>query len=174
MELKHLFLRDTDDDDNDRISPAALDFLIVLLVLVFVAMCLVSFLFFYRRVHRGRVRQQQQQQQPLLPFQHHRNHNNDRRLTVTTLPTGEQAITIHHEKPPAFDQPVPEIRLTFPEEEDDKGRRQSGRVVVVRIGESGSVGLEPCDEDDHLPPYDAEGFHSLDLERMGGLKEKGT
>jgi len=73
--------------------------------------------------------------------------------------------------PPA--SPVPEIRITFPEEEDESGKRKSGRVVVVRISEAGSVGLEPCQEE--LPPYqssDADRFQSLDLERMGGLKEK--
>lgn len=69
--------------------------------------------------------------------------------------------------------PVPEIRITFPEEEDDGGKRKSGRVVVVRISETGGVGLEPYN-DDQLPPYqksDDGKFQSLDLERMGGLKE---
>lgn len=45
---------------------------------------------------------------------------------------------------------------------------------MVRIGDSGSIGMEPVGED-ALPPYqssDAERFQSLDLERMGGLKEK--
>ena len=70
--------------------------------------------------------------------------------------------------------PLPEIRITFPEEEDEAGKRKSGRVVVVRVSENGGVGLEPYN-DDHLPPYqksDVERFQSLDLERMGGLKEK--
>lgn len=69
--------------------------------------------------------------------------------------------------------PVPEIRITFPEEEDNDGKRRSGRVVVVRISETGGVGLEPY-HDEHLPPYvkdDAERFQSLDLDRIGGLKE---
>lgn len=68
---------------------------------------------------------------------------------------------------------IPEIRITFPEEEDAGGKRKSGRVVVVRISETGGVGLEPY-SDEHLPPYqksEAERFQSLDLERMGGLKE---
>ena len=44
----------------------------------------------------------------------------------------------------------------------------------MRIGEREAVGLEPLGEAD-LPPYaksDAERFQSLDLERIGGLKEK--
>ncbi|KAJ8613080.1 hypothetical protein MRB53_037132 [Persea americana] len=44
---------------------------------------------------------------------------------------------------------LPEIRITFPEEVDDEGKRHSGRVVVVHVGENG-VGLEPIDD---LPPY---------------------
>ena len=70
--------------------------------------------------------------------------------------------------------PLPEIRITFPEEEDEKGNRKSARVMVVRISEKGGMGLEPY-HNDHLPPYqqsDAERFESLDLERIGGLKEK--
>ena len=69
--------------------------------------------------------------------------------------------------------PVPEIRITFPEEEDAGGKRQSGRVVVVRISEQGGLGLEPYNEES-LPPYqssDSGRFESLDLDRIGGLKE---
>lgn len=76
-------------------------------------------------------------------------------------------------EPSSPSSPVPEIRITFPEEEDECGKRRSGRVVVVRISEAGGVGLEPYN-DDHLPAYqksDAERFQSLDLDRMGGLKE---
>ena len=68
---------------------------------------------------------------------------------------------------------MPEIRITFPEEEDEAGKSKSGRVVVVRISETGGLGLEPCNNE-HLPPYqqsDDERFQSLDLDRMGGLKE---
>lgn len=68
---------------------------------------------------------------------------------------------------------MPEIRITFPEEENEAGKSKSGRVVVVRISETGGLGLEPY-SDEHLPAYqqpDAERFQSLDLDRMGGLKE---
>lgn len=70
---------------------------------------------------------------------------------------------------------VPEIRITFPDEQDEAGRPKSGRVVVVRVGETG-VGLEPL-RDEQLPAYEKESgerFHSLDMERIGGLKEKST
>ena len=77
----------------------------------------------------------------------------------------------HSDSPPA--SPVPEIRITFPEEEDKAGKRQS-RVVVVRISDKGDIGLEPYEEEP-LPVYqqrENDGFKSLDLERIGGLKEK--
>ncbi len=77
-------------------------------------------------------------------------------------------------RPGSPTSPLPEIRITFPEEEDDAGKRKSGRVVVVHISENGGIGLEPYD-DDHLPPYqksDLGRFQSLDLDRIGGLKEK--
>lgn len=70
------------------------------------------------------------------------------------------------------DSEIPEIRITFPEEIDESGKRTSGRVVVVKVGEH-SVGLEPVH--DQLPAYqksEGDRFQSLDLERMGGLKEK--
>jgi len=75
--------------------------------------------------------------------------------------------------PPPTPDSVPEIRITFPDEQDETGRRKSGRVVIVRVGETG-VGLEPLN-DEQLPAYEKESserFHSIDMERIGGLKEK--
>ena len=72
------------------------------------------------------------------------------------------------------DSPVPEIRITFPDEVDEKGGRKSpGQVVRVTISEKGGVGLEPCKED-QLPLCERTGgrLESLDLDRIGGLKEK--
>ncbi|KAK4943133.1 hypothetical protein LTR28_008530, partial [Elasticomyces elasticus] len=78
--------------------------------------------------------------------------------------------------PPSSPNSIPEIRITFPEEVDEvTGKRQAGRVVVVRVGDS-TMGLEPYDEEkEELPVYQRqnpeERFHSLDLDRIGGLKE---
>lgn len=68
---------------------------------------------------------------------------------------------------------LPEIRITFPEEVDSAGKRQSGRVVVVHVGDTG-MGMEPCME--KLPSYRQSGgrFEEIDLERIGGLNEKET
>jgi hypothetical protein len=113
-----------------------------------------------------------------------RNHSNHRRLTITATPYGRgSSIYVYDEKasmmsnpssPPLSPDNVPEIRITFPDEQDEAGRRKSGRVVVVRVGETG-VGLEPLKEDEQLPAYEKESgerFHSIDMERIGGLKEK--
>jgi hypothetical protein len=64
---------------------------------------------------------------------------------------------------------VPEIRITFPDEEEPPvnakvpGQRMS-RVVVVQVGESGPAYVTPP------PAYD--GFQDVDVEALGGLKEK--
>jgi hypothetical protein len=68
---------------------------------------------------------------------------------------------------------VPQIRVTFPDEEEG-GNNRSGRVVVVHVTDTGSVGMSPLHEEP-APPYqraDAERFQSLDLDRLGGLREK--
>jgi len=145
-----------------------------LIVLVILASCLVGILYLLRR--------QRQAQKPALLPTHHRCPS-QRRLTISTT-TGfgrAESIYVVDEKRDLMQElsngptsPIPEIRITFPEDTDPSGKRQSGRVVVLRIADSGSVGMEPL-SDEHLPPYqkgDADRFQSLDLERIGGLKEK--
>ncbi|KAI5303607.1 RNA methyltransferase tRNA(m5U54)methyltransferase [Ascosphaera pollenicola] len=112
---------------------------------------------------------------------------NGRLQKESTYYLNENRNSARSDSPPPSD--VPEIRITFPEEEDDQGKRVSGRVVVVRIGESGGIGLEPLDEKkeiemhgnryeekdfekEGLPAYENSRLESLDLDRMGGLKEK--
>jgi len=91
------------------------------------------------------------------------------------------SIHIYHDKelhleddsrPSSPTSSVPEIRITFPEEVDATGKRQSGRVVVVHVGDTG-VGLGPVG--DTLPTYEQhrDDFQSIDLEKVGGLQEKG-
>jgi len=160
-------------DDNGGLSNAMLDLMIALLVLVLLALALVGGLLIIRR------KRQSMKKDPVLPVHNGQISTSQRRLTITTgkhdsimVYDEKRALMENSDSPPP--SPVPEIRITFPEEEDESGRRKSGRVVVVRISEAGSVGLEPCHEE--LPPYqttDTGRFHSLDIERMGGLKEKG-
>ncbi|KAF7717655.1 Uncharacterized protein PECH_002967 [Penicillium ucsense] len=168
----------TDSNSNSNntdsgLSNAMVDLMISLLVLVLLALALVGGLLVIRRKRQSMNRASD------LPVHNGQVAGNPRRLTITAHK--HDSIFVYDEKrslmqnsdspPPS---PVPEIRITFPEEEDEAGRRKSGRVVVVRISEAGSVGLEPCPEE--LPPYqttDSGRFQSLDIERMGGLKEKG-
>lgn len=160
------------DDSNGGLSNAMLDLMIALLVLVLVALALVGGLLVLRRKKRN------SRNQNVLPVHNGETPAHQRRLTIST--NKSDSIMVYDEKrnlmensdspPPS---PVPEIRITFPEEEDESGKRKSGRMVIVRISDAGSVGLEPCHEE--LPPYqsnDTSRFQSLDMERIGGLKEK--
>ena len=154
-------------------TPSVSNLLLALLTLIVFALGLVGVLYALRRRQAANAE--------VLPT--HQRNSNHRRLTITATPyTGKtESVHVYDEKrnliensscPP--DSPVPEIRITFPDEEDQSGKKKNGRVVVVRIGDSGSVGMEPVAQDP-LPPYqskETERFQSLDLERMGGLREK--
>ncbi|KAL8788985.1 MAG: hypothetical protein Q9213_001394 [Squamulea squamosa] len=168
-----------DDAASTTLTPTMTSLLIALTVLLFTGIALIGILLVLRS-HR----KTKQQQRQLLPVHNStaKKISNHRRLTIsaTSYAHGAKDFNIYNEKEvlnspasSAPSSPVPEIRITFPEEEDDSGKRKSGRVVVVRISEKGHVGLEPY-HDEHLPPYgqdDAERFQSLDLDRIGGLKE---
>jgi len=156
-----------------------IDLLIALMVLIFVSLLLIGALYSVRKIRQRRAIARQQ-----LPVYNEKSSSNHRRLTITATPYGRGSnIYVYDEKssmisnsssPPLSPNNVPEIRITFPDEQDESGRRKSGRVVVVRVGETG-VGLEPLKEDEQLPAYQKDGgerFHSIDMERIGGLKEK--
>ena len=164
-------------------TPTMMKLLIALIVLVFFGICLAGGLF----TLRARRKTKQIETLTDLPFESSRpssKPSNHRRLTVTAPPYDghSKPIYVYNEKeilvqdssqPSSPTSPVPEIRITFPEEEDTAGKSKSGRVMIVRISETGGLGLEPY-SDEHLPAYqrsDPERFQSLDLERMGGLKE---
>jgi len=160
------------------INHTMLNLLAVLLILILISLLLVAGLLFMR--HRRRARRQE-----LLPLY------DEKRVSTSSVSSSthhrrvmirpSESVYVYQEKsnratdsPPA--SPVPEIRITFPDETDASGKRQSGRVVVVRVGDStvgdASIGLEPVVE--KLPAYETDGerFQSLDLERIGGLVEK--
>lgn len=80
---------------------------------------------------------------------------------------------------------IPEIRITFPDEEGKDGRRVSGRVMVVSVGEAGVGYVKPLSEGGenkelggagmppaYASPTSTERMASVDIERIGGLKEK--
>ncbi|KAF1926526.1 uncharacterized protein M421DRAFT_422507 [Didymella exigua CBS 183.55] len=148
--------------------------LTTLAILVVLALVLMGALIWLRNVRRARKEAAQDAQLPL-----YEKRQSGRRLTITMPGKGRESVVVYSEKQDLMNSaassptsPVPEIRITFPDEVDESGKRQSGRVVVVRVGEH-SVGLEPVNED--LPPYQRDSsdrFDSLDLDRIGGLKEK--
>lgn len=106
-------------------------------------------------------------------------------LTIETTHKGRSSILVirpdgqpmlqNPDSPPHSPDNVPEIRITFPDEHDDEGRCKSGRVLVVRVGDNAALGLEPLVADEQLPAYEKEAkgpFRSIDMDRIGGLKEK--
>lgn len=162
-----------DDAASSGITPTMFNLLIALVVLFTAAVLLVAALFVLRSIRRSR----RKEELPLYEEKPARTQN-PRGLSIRTTDNRTTSIVIQEKQnlidnsssPPA--SPIPEIRITFPEEIDESGKRQSGRVVVVRVGDQ-SVGLEPVYET--LPPYqqsESDRFQSLDLERIGGLKEK--
>ncbi|KAI0399237.1 hypothetical protein F4802DRAFT_56224 [Xylaria palmicola] len=102
------------------------------------------------------------------------------RVTIQTQ-NGKSSIVLVHGRPmladpnapPHSPTNAPEIHITFPDEQDEHGRRKNGRVLLVRVGET-TVGLEPL-KDEQLPAYEKESsnaFYSIDMDHIGGLKEK--
>ncbi|KAL3425465.1 hypothetical protein PVAG01_02256 [Phlyctema vagabunda] len=167
------------DSGSTEMSSTMVDLLIALMVLVFVALCLVGTLYLVRKIRRSRAIDRQQ-----LPTHEPQTRSNHRRLTITATPYGRNSsVYVYDEKsammssptsPPLSPESVPEIRITFPDEQDEAGKRKSGRVVVVKISDKGAVGMSPVTEE-NLPAYEKETggrMYSIDMDRIGGLKEK--
>ncbi|KAK4190406.1 hypothetical protein QBC35DRAFT_80875 [Podospora australis] len=160
--------------DNDT----TVKLLIALLVLVFFALLAFATLVLLRRMRR-----QKQMMNETLPQYHEiKKSGNHRRLTIDTGNGRSSVIVFNNNGQPMLANPgspphspdnVPQIHITFPDEQDDQGRPKSGRVVVVRVGDT-TVGLEPLN-DEQLPAYEKDSksqFYSVDIEKIGGLKEK--
>ncbi|KAL6705204.1 hypothetical protein ACN47E_007164 [Coniothyrium glycines] len=172
MNVKHLAAR----GEDGGLNTTQLALLVSLLLLVLFGLLLIGALMFLRSMRRARKQAEAAAQLPL----YEKRQSTHSRLTISTAPyQGRESVVVISEKqglmggsPNSPTSPVPEIRITFPDEVDESGKHQSGRVVIVRVGEH-SVGLEPVNED--LPPYQRDAsdrFDSLDLDRIGGLKEK--
>lgn len=167
--MASLFEREGSDQSalGNNLAPLV----IALLILVSVGMLLGGALFFIRRHRRGMKD---------LEGQSHGNTKNTRQLTITAIPfrdtrrsySEKQGLMDNSSPIPLTPDSIPEIRITFPEEEDAQGRRKSGRVVIVQVGEAGVGYVRPVPEE-NLPPYQQhDGFSIVDLDRIGGLKEK--
>lgn len=179
--LVHSFSRRDGSSNPGGISSSTLNLLIALLVLVFLSLLLLGGLYTLRRM-RERRRDEE------LPLYHENpsDMKNPHGLTISTPPyysySDEKSPMTSSSRsspksPTTPTSPVPEIRITFPDETDETGRPKSGRVVVVRISETGGVGLEPLQDEEQLPAYEKEAkdgqkFQSIDMNSIGGLKEK--
>jgi len=160
-----LFKRDNDSSFSN--NSTVIQLLTALVVLAGLGLSLSGILFI--------IRQWKKKNSPVLPT-HTRNHS----LTVTPIPyrTKRTSFFGSAEKktvsPPSTPtSPVPEIRITFPEEETADGKRKSGRVVIVQVGEAGAAFVRDVEPENDLPPYQKKGqFEAVDLEKVGGLKEK--
>ncbi|KAI2615481.1 hypothetical protein GGR54DRAFT_612705 [Hypoxylon sp. NC1633] len=159
-------------------SDTVVNLMIAFLGIAFFALVMVALLLMLRRAKR-----EQQLKKETLPQYNdikHGNGHNTRRLTIQTA-DGRSSILVVNGRPmladpnspPHSPSNIPEIHITFPDEQDADGRNKTGRVVVVRVGET-TVGLEPVKEE-QLPAYEKEsstGFYSIDMDQIGGLKEK--
>lgn len=173
--LKQMLRRDASDSDLDSYyGPGMGPLLMVFFGLILAGSCLTLALICFRRKRIA-------QRQVLLP--QYRAHAHNRSASVTNLPNlaRNESVFVYDEKmnliansanpPPST---VPQIRVTFPDDDESNGQPRPGRVVVVHVTDSGSVGMSPLAQGP-APPYqtaDAERFQSLDLDRMGGLREK--
>ena len=173
--LMQLLPRDSSlEEDDNHFGGSMGSLLFVFFALLSLGSALSISLLYLRRKRLAR-------EHALLPRYHHASHQ--RSVSMTNIPTFGQndSVFVYNEKmnliansssPPT--SAVPEIRVTFPEDEDHEGRRQNGRVVVVHVTDTGSVGMSPLNQE-QLPPYqrrDTESFQTLELDRMGGLREK--
>lgn len=161
-------------NDNEFGAPMG-SLLFVFFTLMLLASVLAVTLLYLRRKRVAR------QQAGLLPSYHASSHH--RSVSMTNIPTlgHNDSVFVYDEKmnliansssPPS--SAVPEIRVTFPDYEGNHSASHSGRVVVVHVTDTGSIGMSPLAQE-QLPAYqrsDAERFQSLDLNRMGGLREK--
>jgi hypothetical protein len=128
-------------------------------------------------------RKRMAQRHTVLP--QYRAHAHHRSASVTNLPNiaRNETVYVYDEKMNLIANPanspqaaIPQIRVTFPDDDEHSGQPRPGRVVVVHVTDTGSVGMSPLNHGP-APPYqqaDAERFQSLDLDRMGGLREKGS
>lgn len=175
-----LVARDGANSTSIASNPTVVNLTIILLVLVLLASVLACGLYLIRRSRR-RLRKEAEycecEEKPTKGFGYHplnsMSASSAGRSKSLHVYEEKRILVENSSSPPSSPDSVPEIRITFPEEEDGSGHRKSGRVVVVRVGETG-VGLEPLAEDSAPSSRtdDAERFHSIDLERIGGLKER--
>ncbi|KAK6222371.1 hypothetical protein LQW54_001071 [Pestalotiopsis sp. IQ-011] len=174
--INTIVARDAGDSEN------VMNLMITFLGLAFVALILAAILIMMRRKRLQKQRMKDEGLPQYNDIQHEcKLPDGSRRLTITTADGRSSVVVLNNNRPmladpnapPYSPKNIPEIHITFPDEHDDQGRKQDGRVMVVRVGET-TVGMEPVREE-QLPAYEKEsshGFYSIDMDQIGGLKEK--
>lgn len=173
--FRSIVARNAPADGNNA---QVINLLIALLVLIFIGLIAFAVLILLRR-----MRMRKQMMASTLPrYNDVKRTGNHRRLTIQTgngrsstivFSKDGQPMLANPQQPPHSPDNVPEIHITFPDEQDEHGRPKSGRVVVVRVGDT-TVGLEPF-HDEQLPAYEKESksqFYAIDIDQIGGLREK--
>lgn len=169
------------EDGSDNM----LNMMIILLGLVFFSLVLASLLFLhFRRRRLQRLQRLRTSDLPACDDAKQVQNQNPRGLTIETTHNGRSSIYYigrdgqpmlqNPDSPPHSPDNVPQIHITFPDEHDEHGGTKSGRVLIVRVGDNATVGLEPMQEEE-LPAYEKEAkgqFQSIDMDQIGGLKEK--
>ena len=174
VSLNTLIARDDSlDQDDTSLTPDMANTIIAIVAFIAVLCICFGAHFYYRRRRQTSLR-------PLLPTYNSCGHR--RQLSISTNFDGptKNSIYVYDEKrnlianaSSPVSGSVPEIRITFPEEENGLKNTRGERVVIVKVGDSGTVGMGPIREET-LPPYptpDSERFESLDMNRIGGLKD---
>lgn len=185
-------LRRRDGPSDDDSSDTMINLLLIVLGLVFVALLAMSALYVLRRRRQRLGLDAASVDEKGLPTYSEAAAHNPRGLTIETKHNGQsstiyigrdgQPMLANPNSPPHSPDNVPEIHITFPDEHDANGATTAGRVLVVRVGDNASVGLEPIQQqqarpaaEDQLPAYERDvkdGFYSVDMDHIGGLKEK--
>jgi hypothetical protein len=176
-----LVVRETDvgsdvEDGQERM----IDLALVFLGLVFIGLVATSALYLIRR----RRMQREFHDETLPMYQDDKRSLNHRGLTIETKHNGRSSVFVigrdgqpmlqNPRSPPHSPDNVPQIRITFPDEHDERGQVQRGQVLIVRVGDNATVGLEPV-RDEQLPAYEKDSkkdFFSVDMDQVGGLQEK--
>lgn len=168
-------INDPNSDANYEANNHTMSSLLISLVILIALTLVLSFsLFVLNRIRK------QRKAAGTLPTYESAN-KNQHGLTISTrnstLMYSEKEQLLDNSSPmPLSPENVPEIRITFPEETDKETGRRISRVMVVEVGEAGVGFVRPLKEE-ALPPYQQRSddrFASVDLERIGGLKEKDT
>ncbi|EGX97190.1 hypothetical protein CCM_01850 [Cordyceps militaris CM01] len=176
--FRRLISRNSNSEDG---SDKMINALITVLVLAFVSIILISTLYFFRRSRRLQKLRNQSlptyndaSKEPMLQHSLTIETKHNGRSSIVVIGRDGQPMLQNPNSPPDSPDNVPEIHITFPDEQGDDGRRKSGRVLIVRVGDNAAVGLEPVREE-QLPAYEKEAkgqFQSIDMDKIGGLKEK--